>query len=76
MKIMWRLSFTISAEMRAKIVVYNGHQFLVTESFFLKIPGGGVLTCKGKWVCAALMGHFFYKKSLSMDPVFFTPKNP
>ena len=35
----------------------------------------GVLTYLAEWGCAALMGRFFYKKSLNMGPVFY-PKNP
>ena len=37
--------------------------------------GGGVLAYLAERGCAALMGHFFYKKSLNMGPVFY-PKNP
>ena len=35
----------------------------------------GVLTYLAERGCAALMGRFFYKKSLNMGPAFY-PKNP
>ena len=38
----------------------------------LKLPNPrGVLTYLAKRRCAALMGHFFYKKSLNMGPIFY-----
>ena len=41
----------------------------------LNISPGGVLTYLAEPGCAVLMGHFFYKKSLNMGPVFYQ-RNP
>ena len=54
----------------AQCIPFSGMPREVPFHWVLKLLWGGVLTYLAKLGCAALMGHFFYKKSLNMGPVF------